>query len=304
MPVRRTILPLDRWSLVVVGASLLLMMGICGLDLLTPTPLILLYLIPVILTATMTRGWWWVVIVAASTAVWFGARWVAPPPEALINGEREPFLMAAWNTLSRLGILALVGFLCARLRHYSRSPWALRSSRDTTGMLSTSGLGEALSHRDLSDRLASGPVGLLLLDADRRVSAYAGQSGEYGALVAAVVSRVLLDHARPEDVCVRLSPNRFMVLMPGADAAAAATLNAAVQEALPEVTRSLDDSVAVFTLTVYSPAPVRNVEAMRLYAETRLTTLKVLGQGRSHSETWTPGTGPMFAGSGGPVTAG
>ncbi|MFT3686015.1 MAG: hypothetical protein QM783_14025 [Phycisphaerales bacterium] len=144
-----------------------------------------------------------------------------------------------------------------------------------------------------------------MLNADRRVSAYAGQSNEYAALVGAMISKVVLDHARALDLCARLSPSQFLVVMPGTDRNTASAFYSALQEALPEVVRSLDESVNVSSLMLFSPGPVPNVGAMRSYAETRLTTLKVLGQGERAFELWPPDAAePMPASTARPLTAG
>lgn len=301
MPSPRAILPVDRWSLLVLVTAFAALALVVWLDALTSWTLLLFYLVPVIVVASMVRGYWWLVTTLIAITAWYIVRVRFPGTDALVQAQSEPL---GYSLMVRLGMLLLVGFLCSRLREYSRSPGSFSSSHDSTGLLSAGGLEEAMSRRLIADRFAQGPVALLLLSVDRRVSAYAGQSNEYAALVGAMIGKVVLDHARAADLCVRLSPSHFLILMPGADPSAAATLDAAIQNTLPEVTRSLDDSVSVATLLLVSQEPVADINAMRSYAETRLTTLKVLGAGKNHSETWPPAAPPTYLLSGSQPSSG
>ena len=299
----RNILPVDRWSLLALAASLAILSVIGWVDYVTIWPILVFYLVPQLLVATLMRGYWWVPLAFLETGVWLLMRYESPPPGAIVNNVRETWQTALLTAMQPLGVLLVVGFLCARLRHYSRSPDALTSSHDATGLLSASGLRETLSRRHTLDRLSQGPIAVLLLDVERRVSAYAGQSNEYAALVGAIIGKVVLEHARAADLCVRLSPNHFLVIMPNTDQSSAAAFNAAIQDALPEIARSLDDSVVISSLLLTSPAPVSNVNMLRAYAENRLITLKVLGLGRNHAETWPPSAAePHHHGQ--PITAG
>ncbi|HZW08039.1 MAG TPA: hypothetical protein VFF65_13025, partial [Phycisphaerales bacterium] len=156
------------------------------------------------------------------------------------------------------------------------------------GLLSATGLREAMRRRNIAELAAGGPTAMLLLDIERRISAYGGQRAEHAALAGAVISKAVLRHARAADLCARLSPNHFLVIMLNTDESTAAMLNAAVLDALPEITRSLDDSVNVSSLLLFAPR-CTDLEKMRAHAENRLVTLKVLGQGRNHTEVW-PGS--------------
>lgn len=296
----RSIFPVDRWSLLVLAGSSALLFGVLCADYFTSPSLLLFYLAVQVIVGSVLRGYWWAVMALVATSLWLIIRRTEPGADAINNGVLENWSWSAWNSLQRLAVLGLVGFLCSRLRQFSRSPEALDSSHDSTGLLSATGLRETLGRRHTIERLSQGPVAVLLLDLERRVSAYAGQSSEHGALVGAMISKVVMNHARATDLCARLSPNHFLVIMPDTDQSTAATLNAAVLDALPEMTRSLDDSVSVSTLLLYSPTPVANMNKMRVYAENRLITLKVLGMGKNHSEVWTRAQQSLQA----PVTTG
>jgi GGDEF domain-containing protein len=286
----RTILPINRWNvLVLIGASVLLL-AILGIDYVTTWTMLLFYLAPVIAVATLARGHWWVVMALVTTVLWYVVRYLSPGPDAFINGVREPWTQALWIFVTaRFMPLVLVGFLCARLRHYSRTPESLNSAYDPTGLLSAGGLREILARRAITERLNEGPVSLLLLDVERRVSAYAGQSSEYGALVGAMISKVLMSNARASDLCARLSPNHFLVIMPGTDQNAATKVNNAILEALPEIAHALGDSVSISSLLLHSESSATNLNLMRSYAQNRLITLKVMGLGKNHTEVWTRG---------------
>jgi GGDEF domain-containing protein len=274
--------------MLVLSAMFALLALVVWLDVLTPWTVLLFYLVPQIAVSSMVRGYWWLVFALVATVAWYVVRRQFPGSDAFVHGVQEPVFSSTYNGLVRLGVLLIIGFLCARLRQYSRSPGTLSSSHDATGLLSMGGLSEALRRPANAERMARGPVAVLVLNAERRVSAFAGQSNEYAALVGAMISKVILDHARAADLCARLSPSQFLVVMPGTDRSAAAAFYGALQEALPEVVRSLDDSVTVSTLMLFSAGPVDDVSAMRAYGETRLTTLKVLGAGQSGFETWPP----------------
>ncbi|HZW06861.1 MAG TPA: hypothetical protein VFF65_07030, partial [Phycisphaerales bacterium] len=112
----RGILPIDRWNVVVVLCSLLLLAVVSSIDFVTSWTLMLFYLGPVLAAAWLARGWWWVPVAAACAGAWYLAYHYAPAPGA---GPETPGL-AMWNTLVRLGILLVVGYLSARLRVYSR----------------------------------------------------------------------------------------------------------------------------------------------------------------------------------------
>jgi hypothetical protein len=292
MPSLRQILPLDRWNAVVFAAATLLLAAVVSIDFFSSWTLLLLYLVPPMAVAWLVRGYWWLVMTVLATLLWFAARCIAPPPEATIDGVRESWQQLGWILVTaRLGPMLLVAFLCSRLRQFSRSPNSLTSSHDSTGLLSMMGLREALSRRHTIDLAASGPVAMLLLDVERKVSAFGGQSTEHAALVGAVIGKLLLNHSRAADLCVRVSPNHFLVIMLNSDRTIAATLDAAVQDAIPELTRTLDNSVSVSTLLLYCPGTCPSLERMRAHAVNRLVTLKVLGQGHYHSEEWQPSIG-------------
>src|SRR5689334_949089 len=136
MPPLRQILPLDRWNAVVITATTLLLVAVVYLDFITAWTMLLFYLLPLMMIAWLARGWWWLVMAVLATGLWYVTRVVSPPPDAI----GETVGAAAWNTCVRLGILTVVGFLCARLRQFSRSPDSLSSSHDATGLLSATGL--------------------------------------------------------------------------------------------------------------------------------------------------------------------
>lgn len=289
MPPLRQILPLDRWNAVVFAAAGLLLAGVVCLDFFSSWTLLLLYLVPPMTVAWLVRGYWWLVMTLLATVLWLAVRCIAPPPEAMINGVRESWQQLGWILITaRLGPMLLVAFLCSRLRHFSRSPNSFTSSHDNTGLLSMMGLRETLSRRHTVDLASGGPVAMLLLDVERKVSAFGGQSTEHAALVGAVIGKLLLTHSRAADLCVRVSPNHFLVIMLNSDRSVAATLDAAVQDALPEITRTLDNSVSVSTLLLYCPGTCPSLDRMRSHAVNRLVTLKVLGQGHHLSEEWRP----------------
>jgi GGDEF domain-containing protein len=282
-------LPLDRWNVVVLTTASIVLAAVIYIDSITEWTMMLFYLVPLMAVAWLARGGWWLVIALATAALWCVTRYYAPPHDAFTpDGHRESLSTAAWNTSVRLGILLVVGVLCSRLRKFSRSPDSLSSSHDATGLLSATGLREAMRRRSTAERAASGPVAMLLLDVERKISAYGGQSTEHAALAGAVIGKTLLNHARAGDLCVRLSPNHFLVIMLNTDKSLASTLNAAVLDALPEITRSLDDTVSVSSLMLFSAAPCTSLDKMRAHAENRLITLKVLGLGRNHTEVWPP----------------
>jgi len=280
----RQFFPVDRWTTLVLAGSLLLLGMVAYLDYLTPITLLLLYLAPMIAVSWHARGYWWVLLGLLESGLWYTVRYYAPPPDAIPNGVREPFDVALVNTLTRLGVLLLVGFLCSRLKHFSRRPDSLRSSHDPTGLLSAVGLEETICRHSTTDKAASAPVAMLLLDVERKVSAFGGQSTEHSALVGAMIGKLLLTHARPADLCVRLSPNHFLVIMFDADPSAAATLDTAVQDALPEIARALDNTVSIWSLLLYSRDGCQSLDRMCSQAVNHLITLKVMGRGRHHSE--------------------
>ncbi len=284
----RQTFPLDRWTTLVLSGSMALLLAIGYLDSITVWTMLLLYLAPLMFVAWLARGLWWVVVAVLTGVLWYNVRNYAPPPDAFVNGVRETTAAAVWNALARVGVLLVVGFLCTRLRQLSRSPDALTSSHDSTGLLSAAGLRETLARRFVQEQCRSGPVAILMLDVERKITAFGGQTSEHAALAGAVMGKMLLGHARAADLCVRLSPNHFVVIMFNTSESAAATLNAAVQEALPQIIRSLDDTVSVWSLLLYSREPVNDLDAMRSYGENRLVILKVMGHGRSFTESWPP----------------
>lgn len=284
----RHTLPLDRWTAFVLSGSTLMLLTIGYLDYLTEWTMLLLYLAPLMCVAWLARGLWWVIVAVLTGALWYYIRYLAPPPDAFVNGVRESVAASLWNTLARVGVLLVVGLLCTRLRQLSRSPEALTSSHDSTGLLSMTGLHETLERGFVQEQRKAGPVAILMLDVERKITAFGGQSSEHAALVGAVMGKLLLSHARAADLCVRLSPNHFMIIMLNTSESAAAALNAAVQESLPQIVRSLDDSVSVSSLLLFSRGPNADVSAMRSHGENRLVILKVMGHGRSFSEQWPP----------------
>lgn len=289
MPSLRQILPFDRWNAVVFAAAALLLGAVVYVDFVTTWTLLLLYLVPPMAVAWLVRGYWWLVMTLLATVLWYAARYIAPPPEAMIDGVRESWQQVGWILITaRMGPMLLVAFLCSRLRHFSRSPSSFTSSHDSTGLLSMVGLREALGRRHTVELAEGGPVAMLLLDVERKVSAFGGQSTEHAALVGAVIGKLLLNHSRAADLCVRVSPNHFLVIMLNSERSVAATLDAAVQDAIPEIVRTLDNSVSVSTLLLYCPVTCPSLERMRAHAVNRLVTLKVMGQGHYHSEEWQP----------------
>lgn len=294
MPAMRSILPLNRWNVLVLICTTLMMFCVAVLDYVTSPTLLLLYLAVQVIMSSTVRGYWWVVMAVVATGMWLVVRRLSPGADALNGTVIETWSYSLWNALQRLTTLGLVGFLCFRLRLYSRSPETFTSSHDSTGLLSASGLREVLSRRIMKERLAEGPVALLLLDAERRVTAYAGQSSEYGALVGAMVSKVLMSSARASDICARLSPNHFLIIMPGTDRVTAMAMNKSVQQSLPEIVHALGESVAVSSLLLTSDAPVDSLVKMRSYAQNRLITLKVMGLGKHHAEVWNGEQGMPF----------
>lgn len=288
MPPLRQYFPFDRWTVLVLTGSMLLLLIIGALDSITEWTMLLLYLGPLMCVAWLARGFWWVVVAVLTGVLWYNIRSYAPPPDAFVNGVRESVGAAVWNALARIGVLLVVGLLCTRLRALSRSPDSLASSHDNTGMLSAAGLRETLERGFIKEQCGAGPVAILMLDIERKITAFGGQSSEHAALAGAVIGKLLLSHARAADLCVRPSPNHFLVIMFDTSESAAATLNAAVQDALPQIVRSLDDTVTVCSLLLYSRDPVKDLSAMRSHGENRLVILKVMGQGRSFSELWPP----------------
>lgn len=285
MPSLRQILPFDRWSVLVLSAVLPLQAIIFYFDTRVDWTIFVLYLVPVLLLAWLVRGYWWLLLAIVGSGLWYLARVEWPAKEAINETLRDGLI----HLVTRMVILIIIGFLASRLRWLSRSPETLSTSHDASGMLSGSGLRETLHRKYTQQRLCNGPIAMILLDVERKVSAYGGQSTEHAALAGAVISKAVLDHARASDMCVRLSPNHFLVIMPQTDESTANTLYAALQEIIPEITRSLDDSISIYSLLLFSPTPVKNINLMRSHLENRLVTLKVLGMGKHNIEKWPPG---------------
>lgn len=285
MPTPQSILPFDRWSFIVLLFTLAMLSAFVAIDAISSLSVLVLYLIPVCVMAWLVRGYWWLVMAMLCAVGYVLAQRFTPDNPLFTMG------VIVWNGGIRFLVLAAFGWLVHRLKTLSRNPGSLMSAHDTTGMLTMLGLDETLRRADVIERFRGKPVALMLIDAERKVSAFQGHGTEHSALVAAILSKAIIKRARPDDLCVRLSPNHYLLVMPGIDRAEAFSHAASLADEFTTIRRTLDDSFVATSLVCWSSVPVPEMSVFRRHTENRLTQLKILSPGKHHEESFDEAAG-------------
>jgi diguanylate cyclase (GGDEF)-like protein len=205
-------LELETWGMALYISFVVWRTG--GLD----SPLQSLYLLPIVLAALLLPAWRLGLVLAAITLAYalLGARASdAPPLSAAFAGRWlasvGPLLIVAWLT-SQLG----TAVIAAR-----RRAAALTDGDPLTGLATRAVLIEAV-RRQLGEGGSTPPVASLLaidLDGLKRLNELYGHEAGNSAL--RLVADALRRTLRDTDLAARWGSDEFVVLLPGADSAAA-----------------------------------------------------------------------------------
>jgi GGDEF domain-containing protein len=167
-----------------------------------------LYLLPLVGVAWLSAGRMRLTMLAVAYAgvAWFVAQKFDPS-----QADHSIFELG-FNGVGRTLVFGIVAWLAASLRRTRATVAAV--TEDATGLLTRLGLAEAFMDPARGFSNHTPPSALLLLDVERALNVEGGHRREHAAMVAAMMAKLLRDHARADDLCVRLSTDQYAILMP------------------------------------------------------------------------------------------
>ncbi len=189
--------------------------------------------------------------------------------------QRDPAVLAV--PLALLGAVALVATVVGKSAFEHRSASAVD---ELTGMLSRTALGARIAELSHQATLTRAPIAVLVGDLDRFKAINDQHGHAAGDEVLREVGRRLRGRMRAFDSCYRFGGEEFVVLLPGLDAAGAAT----VAERLADVIRSrpIDGLDVTMSFGVAATGPAEPLEFDRLFerADRALYAAKDAGRDR------------------------
>src|SRR4051794_38370693 len=244
------------WSI----ADLALIAAVVAADGGVASPLVLVYLFP-LLYASLSYPLWSTVIVyaaALSSYAFVGLVFTPSPDPARL-------LMA----LAALGLAPCIGFLQAR-EH-------VRERRELTESARTDALTGLLNHTAFHDGLRAEldaaardgrSLALIALDVDRfkAVNDRLGHAAGDAALRS--VADALRSVVRPDDVCGRLGGDEFMLALPGAGPVAAGRVAERLRLALSATSVTVSAGISVF------PEHATDLDELMRFADSAMYTSK------------------------------
>jgi diguanylate cyclase (GGDEF)-like protein len=132
--------------------------------------------------------------------------------------------IAVWNTMLRLGVLAITAALLSALSKHLSLERALARTDALTGVLNARAFAEQLAYSLALSRRDGAPLTLAYVDVDdfKRVNDLFGHLR--GDLVLETVGRTLREATRRTDVAARLGGDEFALILPGTDCTGAESL--------------------------------------------------------------------------------
>lgn len=215
------------------------------------------YIVPV-----AVAGWWVglgtaLAVSVLSAGVWLLANWLAGDPLARS-------LVVYWNAATRLGFFVVVSVLLHRLRAALERERALSRTDHLTGVLNSRAFTETLGRELERARRYGRPFSLAYADLDNFKTVNDRYGHTAGDDLLRTVAQLMQGVLRRTDSVARLGGDEFAVLLPEADAVAAARAVGHMREKIGEAMRARDwpvtMSVGVLTCTE-PPAGVDEVIA-------------------------------------------
>jgi diguanylate cyclase (GGDEF)-like protein len=219
------------------------------------SPLLSLYLLPIVLAALVLPTWHLAAVVSAIAvgyvlmgALVSGGAVLTAPFAARVFGAVGPFVLVAWLT-SQLG----TAVLAAR-----RRATELTETDALTGLANRTVFEEALKREQQSAERRRLPYAVLVLDVQglKRINDSLGNDAGDAALV--LVSNVLHRTLRETDVAARWGGDEFAVLLPAADLAAAVATGQRIRNAVHAATLDTGSKVIRCNVSVGAAASPRD----------------------------------------------
>jgi two-component system cell cycle response regulator len=190
-------------------------------------------------------------------------------------------------------LLARIGRHLQRAKHQHETA-RLSVSDELTGMLNRRGIVNffARAQRECADRAQ--PISLLLIDITKFKTINDSYGHAAGDMALCATGRALQDVVRASDRVGRIGGDEFVVILPGADAAAAARLEERLRACLPIVIPLTDhDRITIdFAVGAATGAPDESLDSLTLradramYAQQRASQEAYSSAHRANATVW------------------